>query len=189
MLATTPLLDSYLLGLAGRLGATGWARGLWEAVSHSADLGLVWLLIAVLMTLRRRSDEKAVVLGVVAALVLSEVASDVLKLVVARPRPAWGVSAYSGVVPWAVFSFPSTHAARSFAAAVVLRRNSSRWSAVGLFGLACLIGISRVVLGLHWPSDVLGGAVLGLGTGAGVCAFLNRVLDDPKDRPGASSGS
>ncbi|HEY6906063.1 MAG TPA: phosphatase PAP2 family protein, partial [Ignavibacteriaceae bacterium] len=59
------------------------------------------------------------------------------------------------------YSFPSNHALNNFAAAVFYYRlfPKLKWA---LFITACLIAISRVYLGLHYPSDVLGGAVLGI---------------------------
>ena len=58
-------------------------------------------------------------------------------------------------------SFPSGHAATSFACAAVLA-----WLTplpkVALFGLAALIAFSRVYVGVHYPLDILGGAALGL---------------------------
>ena len=58
-------------------------------------------------------------------------------------------------------SFPSAHAATSFAGALVLTRwLPGRWPV--LFGLALAIAYSRVYVGVHYPGDVLTGAVLGL---------------------------
>ena len=67
-------------------------------------------------------------------------------------------------------SFPSGHTAASFAAVGALRAAGSRlW--LPLLALAALIGFSRLYLYVHWPSDVLAGAMLGWGLG-----FLARYL-------------
>ena len=58
-------------------------------------------------------------------------------------------------------SFPSGHALSSFACAYVLARAEPRL-AVPAFVLAVLIGFSRIYVGVHYPLDVLAGAVLGL---------------------------
>jgi undecaprenyl-diphosphatase len=58
-------------------------------------------------------------------------------------------------------SFPSGHAATSFAAATVLSFAFPRL-APALFLLAAAVGFSRVYVGVHYPLDVLGGAVLGV---------------------------
>jgi hypothetical protein len=64
-------------------------------------------------------------------------------------------------------SYPSGHAAIAFAAAVVLALAGRRWwLALLAVGAAALISLSRVYLGLHYPSDIAGGAVLGAAVGA-----------------------
>ena len=64
-------------------------------------------------------------------------------------------------------SFPSTHASDTAAAAAVFSWAAPRLSAAGI-ALALLVGISRVYLGAHWPTDVLAGWALGAAVGAGL---------------------
>ena len=59
-------------------------------------------------------------------------------------------------------AFPSGHAATSFAAATVLSFARPRW-APAFYLLALAIGFSRVYVGVHYPLDIVGGAVLGIG--------------------------
>jgi len=61
-------------------------------------------------------------------------------------------------------SFPSGHTAIAFACATVLSALAPR-AAPAFFALALAIGYSRLYVGVHWPLDVLGGAVLGVVTG------------------------
>ena len=69
-------------------------------------------------------------------------------------------------------SFPSGHAATSFACALVLARLAPRLT-IPLFVLAALIAFSRVYVGVHYPFDVLAGAALGLG----IAIALPRLLE------------
>jgi membrane-associated phospholipid phosphatase len=62
---------------------------------------------------------------------------------------------------WTYQSFPSGHATTAFALAAVLGFLSERWFYPALL-LAAVIGLSRITLGVHYPSDVLAGAVIGL---------------------------
>jgi len=75
---------------------------------------------------------------------------------------------------WTYQSFPSGHATTAFALAAVLGFLSERWFYPALL-LAAMIGLSRVTLGVHYPSDVLAGAVIGLlGAYATRLAFAGR---------------
>jgi undecaprenyl-diphosphatase len=93
---------------------------------------------------------------------------QVLKNLVCRARPnALGAGTFFSdfpcfPAPYANASFPSGHATTAFAAAVLLALWYPRWSPAWI-GLAALVSLSRVLLGSHFPSDVLAGALLGSG--------------------------
>ena len=70
-------------------------------------------------------------------------------------------------------SFPSGHTATSFACATVLSFFVPK-AAPAFYLLALAIGFSRIYVGVHWPLDVLGGAVLGVAVGLAVTALLRR---------------
>jgi undecaprenyl-diphosphatase len=70
-------------------------------------------------------------------------------------------------------SFPSGHAATSFACATVLSAYAPRYR-VPFFALATLIALSRIYNGMHYPTDVLAGAVLGVLTALLLLARVRR---------------
>jgi undecaprenyl-diphosphatase len=131
------------------------------ALSRIGTYGLVWIFLAALAVWLWR---KPVVLPlVVIADILAEALSDFGKVITDRPRPP---VRYPDPAPLVHVphtpSFPSGHAATSFACAATLARFAPRRVAVMLYVLAALIAYSRVYVGVHYPLDVLGGAVLGL---------------------------
>jgi undecaprenyl-diphosphatase len=70
-------------------------------------------------------------------------------------------------------SFPSGHAATSFAAATILSFAFPRFAPL-LFVLAAAVGWSRVYVGVHYPLDILGGAVLGVVVALGLRMLIRR---------------
>lgn len=86
----------------------------------------------------------------------------VLKNAIRRHRPCHGIVGVAALIePSDKFSFPSGHTAAAFVFASVLAAFYPAF-AIPVFALAVLIGLSRVMLGVHYPGDILAGAVLGL---------------------------
>lgn len=108
---------------------------------------------------------------VVAALGTSYLVQQVIKPVARRKRPFVGRDVVVVGIKPEDASFPSGHTASSFAAATAL---STFYPKAGplAFTLATLVGISRVHLGHHFPSDVAIGSVIGVGTGTMVARLL-----------------
>lgn len=98
---------------------------------------------------------------VISAALLGWLAAKAMKLVVGAPRPFVSLENLNLLVknPPGSFSFPSGHATFMFAGAFSVWVFSKKWS---IFFLICalVVGISRVIVGLHWPLDILGGMVL-----------------------------
>jgi undecaprenyl-diphosphatase len=104
----------------------------------------------------------AVVVFTVLGVALADWTSYGLKAVFDVERPSARYAAPKPLVtPPHDASFPSGHAATSFAAATVLALARPRW-APAFYLLALAIGFSRVYVGVHYPLDIVGGAVLGV---------------------------
>lgn len=150
-------LDERLLRLARTRGHTRRAERAVAGFSRLGEHGAVWLAIGAaggaLDGERRREWRRAT--ATVAGVYALNVA---IKQVVRRRRPELaGLPPLTGT-PTAL-SFPSAHASTSFAGAVAYSRLGA--PAVPLFALAAGLSLSRLYLGVHYPSDVLAGAVLG----------------------------
>ena len=118
--------------------------------------------------------------------ITDQVSSNILKDLVHRIRPCMVLpDAITPIGCTGTYSFPSSHAFNNFAAATFIYRffPKLKWA---LFLTALLIAVSRIYLGLHYPSDVLGGAVLGAIFGyffASVVLWIEkRIRHDSKKR-------
>ncbi len=133
---------------------------------------LLWMLIR-----GNRSVRLAAVLLIVTIIISDQLNSSVIKFWLTRPRPCHVfhdihllVSCGSG------YSFPSSHAVNNFAGALILAYffPRAKW---WFFGFAAIVAFSRVYVGVHYPSDVIGGGVIGFVVG-GFVLFVFIVLED-----------
>jgi membrane-associated phospholipid phosphatase len=112
----------------------------------------------------------------VVLMISSDLIVEGLKLLFDRQRPM-AILSEVHTLNWGPFtdatslSFPSGHASRAFATATLIALGTRRYVGVSVLSLAVLIGLSRIYLGLHWPSDVLAGALLGV-----LMAFIMRSV-------------
>nr|WP_277752057.1 phosphatase PAP2 family protein [Corynebacterium silvaticum] len=106
-----------------------------------------------------------------AAVGLSWVSSTALKYVCGRERPSRELQLLYEYNP----SFPSGHATTAFAAAMVLALLCRRWWVLTVWIVAAAVGLSRLYVGVHWPSDVLAGALLGAAIAAATFAVMRKV--------------
>lgn len=141
------------------------ADAVFPVVTYLGEAGFLWLLTSVFFLCRKGTRRRGLCMAcaVTAGFLFGEV---LLKNVVCRERPFQAFPDFTPllIAPPSGFSFPSGHSCSSFAAATVLLCFSKKWGVPALI-MAALIAFSRVFLFVHWPTDVLCGALLGTAFG------------------------
>ncbi|MER7414493.1 phosphatase PAP2 family protein [Streptomyces cacaoi] len=151
--------EGRLLAALGDCAREPRVAGAARALSWSGEHAAVWLLAGGAAALADR-DRRAGWLRGTGQVAAAHLAGMGLKRVVRRPRP--GLPGRPPLVHTVGrYSFPSAHAASAGAAAVALARVRPGAPATALPALAALVCVSRLVAGVHYPSDVLAGAALG----------------------------
>jgi len=154
-------LDLKLLRLMRTRGHSPGLESAAKALGKAGNNAAVWVVLGVALALLDWERHEAwlicAVLGPVAI-----VLNYGIKLAVKRPRPVLEGLPPLGGAPSSL-SFPSAHATSSFAVATAMTRVAPLGALA--FALAVVICIGRPYLGMHYPSDVLVGAMLGVGLG------------------------
>lgn len=138
-----------------------WLDSFMVFVSSLGNAGALWIVLAAVLLIWPKYRRVGAILAL--ALVIDLLVCNVIiKPIVARPRPYDLNTAMEYLIArphgW---SFPSGHTAASFASVAALYWGRFRyWIVFGV--LAVLIGVSRLYLYVHFPTDVLGGVVVGL---------------------------
>jgi len=131
--------------------------------THLGDKGLLWIALCALLLCFKKT-RKAGAAGAIALVFSLLLTNGVLKNLVGRTRPWLDVAGLTALVHEPdPNSFPSGHTSAAFAAALAWWQTMPRrWQAVVGVVAAALMGLSRLYVGVHYPTDVLCGALVGV---------------------------
>lgn len=143
-------------------------------ITYSATSGLIWFVMGFLMTCSQKWRRCGV--SVIVAVILAYIVVDVaLKPLVCRERP-FDVSDFDLLIAAPdTWSFPSGHTASAFAGATAILIHNRRWGVVAMV-YAVLVGVSRLYLCVHWPTDVIAGAIIGIAVAVIAVWFMSRWI-------------
>lgn len=136
------------------------------AITRLGDAGIIWILLCIVLLILPKTRKSGVVL-MAALLVDLVVCNVILKPLVHRIRPFDVKTGIELLVKRPTdYSFPSGHTAASVASVMALYLAGEKKIWVPALILAVLIAFSRLYLYVHYPTDVLGGMIIGIAAGA-----------------------
>jgi undecaprenyl-diphosphatase len=168
--------DHRVMRRMNRWRAPRWIRYWMIAATRMGD-GWLWYGLGAMLLIFGGAQRYAAVASAGSAALVGILVFKLLKRLSQRPRPCqYEPHCWSKVLPPDKFSFPSGHTMTAFSVALVVSYFYPSLEGPLLF-LALSIAVSRIVLGMHFLSDVLAGAVLGVALGcASITAFASMGL-------------
>lgn len=140
----------------------GFLTPVMQGITTLGDGGVFWIILSMLLLLFKKTRKVGIccALGLIFDLLVVNIA---VKPLVARVRPYEVIKEITILTHQpGDHSFPSGHSAGSFACAwAFFRAYKKKWGVPALV-LASLIAISRLYVGVHYPTDVIGGIVIGI---------------------------
>ncbi len=130
-------------------------------ITRLGDSGFIWIVLSIILLFPRKT-RRAGILSLVALAGSLCITNFWLKNYVARVRPYEVISGLDCLVEKASdWSFPSGHASAAFASAVVIYKSRPKRLGVPCMILAFAIALSRLYVGIHYPTDVICGMLIG----------------------------
>ncbi len=171
----------FLIWINQNLHGSNFINYLFKFITILGDTGIVWIALGILLLFFKKTRKCGILVlcGVIATGVLNNL---ILKPVINRTRPYTQdaqlvefIKSINLTFP-DEYSFPSGHTFVSFCSAIILTLSFGKVGSLSYIG-AGLIAISRVFLCVHYPTDILGGAVLGTIVGLGVFYLVKCVIN------------
>lgn len=151
-------------------------------ITSLGDGGVVWWSIAIVMLFFKKTRRCGITM--MAGMALSYLLGNLLlKNLIARPRPCAVDPTVKLLIPYpSEYSFPSGHTLHGFTAATVIFLYF-RKAGVGALILAAAIAFSRMYLFVHYPTDILGGILLGILDAMIVYTAVQKIMKKREEKP------
>lgn len=135
---------------------------------------IIWIIICVILAIFGGEKGRNVAIILFIAIIFGHLVSELLKYIILRPRPYEVLQGVHQLALVDTSSFPSGHATTIFIGCVILGK---KYGYMILFLiLAVTISFSRIYIGVHYPSDVIAGALLGIGISLLVLHYEDNIL-------------
>ncbi|EKQ52288.1 MULTISPECIES: phosphatase PAP2 family protein [unclassified Clostridium] len=130
-------------------------------ITSLGNMGLIWIIIALILIFNKKYRDVGIMI-IASLIVTSIIGEGILKNLIQRPRPFIDIpTAHLLISKPTSYSFPSGHTASSFTAVGIIFSTLRKFRIHAII-LASLIAFSRMYLFVHYPSDILGGILLGI---------------------------
>ncbi|MDO8560771.1 MAG: phosphatase PAP2 family protein [bacterium] len=152
----------------------------WLVIFFAAYLQYILIALFLLFLAKVHSlQEKLHIFWVTAISVIISrlIITEFIRFLYHRPRPFLVYQAHQLMAENA-YSFPSGHATFFFAFSTAIYCYNKRWGA-WLYAASILMGLARVIAGVHYPSDILGGALIGIIIGYAVFRIAKTINKSP----------
>lgn len=143
-------------------------------ISSLGNAGMIWIAVTILLLCFSKYRKCGITMAV-ALMIDVLVCNIILKNLAARPRPCWVDQTVSLLVACPKdYSFPSGHTAAAIASVVPLLYYHKREGIIALV-LALSMAFSRMYLFVHYPTDILGGIIVGVAAGAAAIYIVKKL--------------
>ena len=155
---------------------------IFKFITHMGDSGIFWISLSVILLIPKKT-RKAGFCALLALLFSVLINNAILKNLVGRIRPYEVIPGLVCIIEHAKDpSFPSGHTGSSIAAAAVYLKTLPKKFSIPLLIVGILISFSRLYVGIHYPTDVICGAMTGAALGILACILVDFVIKKWKEK-------